>query len=231
MRLTWNGHSNFRLDFVSASVLIDPFFTGNPVFSGTLDAAIAGVTHCALTHGHADHTGDVMEVARDVGPHLFANYELCEFLREKGIAHPERLQPMNTGGTVSVEGVSVSLVRADHSSSQDGTPLGACNGVIVKAEGRSIWHLGDTDIFTDMALICEIHRPQIAIVPIGDRFTMGPETAALAVKRFMPGVEAVLPCHYATFPPLVQSAHGFADALKGHAVEVFVPKVGETLTI
>ncbi len=227
MKITWFGHAAFRLDFADKVVLIDPFFTGNPGFKGEKSAAIAGVTHILLTHGHGDHLGDTVEIAKGTGVPVVANAEICAFLGGQGLEH---LQMMNTGGTIDVGGFKVSMVRADHSSGGGGanpTYLGNSNGLIVKAPGEPVvWHLGDTDIFSDMALLSEIHRPDIAFVPIGDRFTMGPETAALAVRRFLK-VKTVVPCHYASFPPLVQDASGFTDALKGHDVEVRVPASGE----
>ena len=113
----------------------------------------------------------------------------------------KKMEPMNTGGTVDCGGFSVSMVRADHSSAQlvDGVSvsLGNPNGLIVKAKGEpTVWHCGDTDIFSDIKLISQIHKPKVALVPIGDRFTMGAATAAIAVKKFMPGVTTVIPCHY-----------------------------------
>ena len=230
MRITWFGHSCFRLDHGGMSVLFDPFLSHSPAFKGSIEAVAAGVTHVVLTHGHSDHTGDVLAIGKEVRPQLFANYELCEWVIEQGFAHPDGVQMMNTGGTVTSGGVSVTLVRADHSSAQAGRPLGSANGAIVRiGDGPAVWHLGDTDIFSDMALICEIHRPRIAIVPIGDRFTMGPRVAAMAVKRFMPGVELVLPSHYATFGLLVPNADEFVSALADAPVRVAVPRVGEAV--
>lgn len=230
MQITWLGHSAFLIELDDTKLIIDPFLSGNPAFDGEKSAVLGGLTHCVLTHGHADHTGDVMDIAPPAA--IFSNYEIFEWLRGKGIAGAERLQPMNTGGTVTTGPVSVTLVRADHSSAQGGVALGNCNGAIIRiGEAPAIWHLGDTDIFSDMALICDIHRPKVAIVPIGDRFTMGPEVAAMAVKRFMPGVEVVLPCHYGSFPPLVDNADRFVTALTGIAAKVLVPKVGEPILI
>lgn len=227
MKITWFGHAAFRLDFADKVVLIDPFFTGNPGFKGEKSAAIAGVTHILLTHGHGDHIGDTVEIVKGTGVPVVANAEICAFLGGQGL---DQLQMMNTGGTIDVGGFKVSMVRADHSSGGGGanpTYLGNSNGLIVKAPGEPVvWHLGDTDIFSDMALLCEIHQPDIAFVPIGDRFTMGPETAALAVRRFL-SVKTVVPCHYASFPPLVQDASGFTAALTGHDVRVLVPASGE----
>src|SRR6476660_7188411 len=184
MQITWYGHSAFRLDFGGNAVLIDPFFTGNPAFVSDPREAMRGVKHIVLTHGHADHVGDALEIARQNEATVTTNYDLCMWLGAKGL---EKMNPMNTGGTTDLGAFTVTMVRADHSSGdiKDGMPiyLGNPCGVIIKAKGEpTVWHMGDTDIFSDMALIAEIYQPKAAIVPIGDRFTMSPFTAALAVN-------------------------------------------------
>ena len=224
MKITWFGHSAFRLDFADKVVLIDPFFTGNPAFEGSVEAAAEGVTHILITHGHGDHVGDSLNIARATGAKIVTNADLCTFLGSQGLT---ALDPMNTGGTTDQDGFTVTLVRADHSAglSEMGAvgSVGNANGVIVKAPGEpTVYHMGDTDIFSDMGLIAEIHRPDVVIVPIGDRFTMGPEVAALAVQRYF-NVKAAIPCHYGSYGVLVPNADRFVAALDGTGIQVVVP--------
>ena len=224
MQITWYGHSAFRLDFAGKAVLIDPFFTGNPAFVSDKAAAIKGVTHIVLTHGHADHVGDALDISKTTGAPVITNYDLCMWLAAQGL---EKFDPMNTGGTTDQGGFTVTLVRADHSAGMFdagvAAPLGNPNGAIIKAAGEpTVYHMGDTDIFGDMALIAEIHAPDVLIVPIGDRFTMGPQTAALAVKRFF-RPKAVIPSHYGSFPIIEPNADKFVAAMDGSGIQVIVP--------
>jgi L-ascorbate metabolism protein UlaG (beta-lactamase superfamily) len=232
MQITWYGHSAFRLDFGGNAVLIDPFFTGNPAFVSDPREAMRNVKHVVLTHGHADHVGDALDIAKQNEATVTTNYDLCMWLAGKGL---QKFNPMNTGGTADLGGFSVTMVRADHSSGdiKDGMPiyLGNPCGVIVKADGEpTVWHMGDTDIFSDMALLGEIHEPKVAMVPIGDRFTMSPMTAALAVKRFLK-LDAAIPCHYGSFPIIEPNADKFVAEMKGHATRVIVPEKGKPFPV
>lgn len=230
MKITWLGHSCFRVETGGSVLLIDPFLKGNPTFQNSgisFESAIKGVTHVALTHGHDDHVGDAGEICRLNGAELLATYELALHVKEKGA---EKLQPMNTGGTVYGADFDLTLVNALHSSSSGNTYLGNPNGIVVKAkEGRTLYHMGDTDMFSGMELIAEFHKPDIGIVPIGDRFTMGAKAAAFACKKFF-SFKAILPCHYGTFPGMLDAdASKFVAEMKGH--NVLVPKPGETVTV
>jgi L-ascorbate metabolism protein UlaG (beta-lactamase superfamily) len=227
MKITWFGHSAFRLDFAGKAVLIDPFFTGNPAFSSDRAAAVNGVTHILITHGHGDHVGDAVAIAKETGAKVVTNYDLCMYLASQGV---QSFDPMNTGGTIDAGGFRVSLVRADHSAglveAGVGFPLGSPNGIVVRAEGEpTVYHMGDTDIFGDMALINEIYAPKVGLVPIGDRFTMGAASAALACKRFFQ-FETVIPCHYGSFGIIDPNAEKFVAAMAGGATKVVVPEKG-----
>jgi L-ascorbate metabolism protein UlaG (beta-lactamase superfamily) len=228
MKITWFGHSCFRIDTGASAILIDPFLSGNPTFETAgipLLEAIEGTTHVALTHGHEDHVGDAAAVCKDTGAPLIATHELATYLAGAGVAE---VDPGNPGGTLYHGDFDLSFVPAWHSASNmvDGRPLylGVPCGLIVAAkEGKTVYHMGDTGIFSDMGLINEIYRPQVGLVPIGDRYTMGAKMAALACKRFFQ-FETVVPCHYGTFPVLDQTPDKFIAEMAGQ--NVVVPKVG-----
>ena len=227
MKITWFGHAAFRLDFADKVVLIDPFFTGNPAFEGDRAKATAGATHVLITHGHGDHIGDAVEIAAETGATVVTNFDLCMFLATKGL---KTFEPMNTGGTVDLGGFTVTMVRADHSAGlvEQGVayPLGSANGLIVKAPGEpAVYHMGDTDVFGDMGLIAAMYKPEVIMVPIGDRFTMGPLTAAFAVRSFFKP-QAVIPCHYGSFPIIEPNADRFVTAMEDSGIQVVVPQKG-----
>lgn len=231
MKLTWFGHSAFRIDIPGAVIMIDPFL-GDPAFKGDHKAAYAGATHVALTHGHDDHVGSAVEICKATGATLVANFELCMYLQGKGV---EKFSPGNHGGTVDFGAFLLSFVPAWHSSSAivDGVPayLGNPAGLVISAKDeKTLLHMGDTSIFSDMALIHELYNPKIGIVPIGDRFTMGGAMAAIACNRYF-DFETVIPAHYATFPIIDPDASVFVAAMKGSKTAVVVPERGKPVSL
>lgn len=234
MKITWLGHSAFRLDSAKASILIDPFLTHNPGFSG-LDRKdmTKGVTHILLTHGHGDHVGDTVQLAKETGATVLANADLAAWLGTKGV---EKLEMGNTGGTIHFEGFTVTFTNAMHSSAQvteDGVShaLGNANGLMMHFEDEaSVLHMGDTDIFSDMKLIHELHQPDVGIVPIGDRFTMGGAVAALACQRFF-DFKTAIPCHYGSFPIIDQTPEKFVAGMEGTRTRVATPQAGSAIEV
>lgn len=229
--ITWLGHATFRLVLPNERVIvIDPWLTDNPACPQHLKR-LPRCDLILLTHGHFDHVADVKNLVECFDPPVIANFELCAVL-EKQIGKG-RFSGMNTGGTQVVDGVSVSLTQAFHSSSVDSPsgPIyaGMPNGVVVAADGvAKLYHTGDTDVFDDMKLVAKVFDPQIVILPIGDHFTMGARGAALACEMLQP--KAIIPCHYKTFPVLAQSADAFHAALPDELKDrLVVAEVGREL--
>lgn len=231
MKLTWYGHSAFRIETGNVRVLIDPFLSGNPSWNGGWEEVADGVTHVLLTHGHNDHVGDAVSILKKTGAMAVANYEVCKFLAIEGV-NESKLNYGNTGGTVDCNGFTTTFVNALHSSSYGpenimNRYMGNPNGLVLHFPAeKTLYHMGDTDIFSDMALVNELHEPKIGIVPIGDRFTMGGAVAALACRRFF-NFESAIPCHYGSFPIIDQTAEKFVAGMEGSSTKVVVPEVGK----
>jgi L-ascorbate metabolism protein UlaG (beta-lactamase superfamily) len=207
--VTWLGHSTFLMTSQKGvRLLLDPFLARNPKCPpharriGALDLML-------ISHGHSDHCEDAPAVARDTGAVVVASPELAGWMERHGARH---VRPMNIGGRQTIAGVEVAMVAAVHSSSApDGTYLGPATGFVIRFEdGQKMYFAGDTALFGDMRLIRERHAPDVAFLPIGDRFTMGPEDAAIAADWL--GVKAVVPMHYGTYPALT----GTVDQLRAH---------------
>ncbi len=225
MKITWYGHSCFKIELASSKILIDPFITGHPGHDIPLETVAEGITHVILTHGHDDHVGDTVEVCKQTGATLVAIYELAMYLNGQGV---EKVDPTNTGGMVSHDGFDVTFVNATHSSSTtvDGKPVylgNPCGVVIQPKDEKTVYHMGDTAVMSDFAYINDLYQPAVGIVPIGDRFTMGAKSAAFACRRFF-RFEAIFPCHYGTFPIIDQTADKFVTEMSGH--NVIVPEIG-----
>ena len=229
--ITWLGHAAFVIDTPgNKRLIIDPWLTENP--SCPEDRKDVGRVDAVLvTHGHFDHSGDAVGVANASSCPILGTVELCAGLEGRGAA---QTTGFNLGGTVEAAGVKVTMVKAEHTSSltgSDGLPVyaGVPVGYVIEVEnGFRIYHAGDTGLFGDMTLIGELYRPDLALLPIGDHFTMGPAHAARACR--MLGVAHAVPMHFGTFPLLTQSADSFveaAGAIDGLTIHVLEP--GETL--
>ena len=230
MHLTWLGHSGFRMETGGQVILIDPWFTGNPVFpQDRKDEAVQDATAILLTHGHFDHAQDIIQLAKDTGLTVYGTFDLMNYW-----AQTEGIDTMgwNKGGTVRIGDVAITMVNASHSSSLPGegtiTYGGPEVGYMIETEGRTIYLSGDTDIMADMALVGVLHRPEIGILCAGGRFTMDMRRAAWAARTYF-DFSTVVPCHYRTFPALEQSADALRDGLPG--VDVRTPEVMERIEI
>ena len=229
MKLTWLGHSSFRLEIGGEVLLIDPWFTGNPVFpADRKDEAIAGATHILVTHGHGDHAADTPSIAKALDIPVICCHELAEIWGPEGL----KARGMGKGGTQMLGEVAVTMVNASHSASVDftGVPAAAGSeaGFMIAGEGHVIYVSGDTDIMADMDWMGDYHKPDIGILCCGGHYTMDIDRAAYAAKRYF-NFQTVIPCHYKTFPLLAQSAQPLADALPG--VKVLMPEVMETVEL
>ena len=230
MKITWLGHSGFRIEIGDQVLLVDPWLAGNPVFPGERRGeAIAGATHILVSHGHFDHATDAAAVSKETGAPIVAIAELAGWLES---AEGVPVVGFNKGGTVSLGDVSVTMVNAVHSSSvgSDNGPMyaGAEAGFMIAHAGRTIYFSGDTDVTADMGVMQALHAPEIGILCCGGHFTMDMRRAAYAARTFF-DFKTVIPCHYKTFPLLAQSAQPLADALPG--VDVKQPDVMETLEL
>ena len=221
MKLTWLGHSGFRLETGDKVILIDPWLSGNPVLPEEKhEAATAGATHILLSHAHFDHSGDVLALARKSKVPLVGQFDLMSYWAEtEGV----ETTGFNKGGTVSIGDVQVTLVHAVHSSSNpEGGYAGGEAGFMISGEGHTIYFSGDTDVMADMKVFNDLHAPDIGLLCCGGFYTMDMRRAAYAAKTFF-DFKTLIPCHYRTFPVLAQSAQELIDALPD--VNVVEPEV------
>jgi len=227
LSITWYGHATFSLTTPGGRrIVFDPWLEGNP--KAPPGARIDKADVICVSHGHSDHITDVVPIARATGAPVVAIFELATYFQSKGLKDTIGI---NMGGTVDVKGLKITLVPAIHSSGivEDGRSiyLGEPGGFVIRLEdGRAIYFAGDTALFGDMRLIRELHAPEIAFLPIGDHFTMGPVAAAKAVE--MLGVRQVVPMHYGTFPLLTGTPEELKKLVEPRGVDVLVLKPGET---
>jgi L-ascorbate metabolism protein UlaG (beta-lactamase superfamily) len=224
MRLTYYGHSCFLLETSRARLLIDPYLTDNP--TAVIKAADVQCDTILLSHGHEDHSGDALPIAQRCGATIVANYEIAEYFAAKGA----KTHGMNPGGGFNFPFGRVKLTLAHHTSSLNAglNPIymGVPCGIVISADGRNVYHAGDTALFLDMQLIGRAGL-DVAMLPIGDNFTMGPEDALTALEFLKP--KLAVPMHYNTWPPIAQDADAFATQAgkTGHTVKPLQP--GESL--
>jgi L-ascorbate metabolism protein UlaG (beta-lactamase superfamily) len=222
--ITWLGHAAFRLDGPGGNrIYVDPWLSNPKCPPAEAEPERADLI--ALTHGHDDHVGETVELAKRHSPDVVCIVELARWLDGQGV---EKLHPMNKGGTVEIDGVRVTMTDAHHSSStEDGTYSGEPVGVVIELDGIRVYHAGDTCVFGDMQLIGRIYSPDVAILPIGGHYTMDPREAAVALELL--GVSRCIPCHYGTFPLLAGTPDELRQLASG--IEVIAPAPGETVTL
>lgn len=222
----WLGHSAFK--FISPSgnqILIDPFLSQNPSTPDNFKEP-NDIDFILLTHGHADHVGDTLQIAKRTGCQVISIVELSGLLKKNGLAEDQAVE-FNKGGTIEFDDFSVTLVSANHSSSFNGEYAGDPGGLVLSFyDDITFYHLGDTNIFYDLELYGELYEPDIIAVPMGDYYTMGPEEAAMCCDLIQ--ADYALPIHYGTFPVLTGDPHEFKELTEELTdTEVWIPQAGE----
>jgi L-ascorbate metabolism protein UlaG (beta-lactamase superfamily) len=228
-KITWLGHATFHIETPSGkSIVIDPWVMNNPACPDN-KKNFKKIDVMLCTHGHGDHIGDAVELAKKHDPKIVGVYELCLWLQKKGA---KQIQPMNKGGSQSLEGIRVTMVHADHSCGieDDGQIIyggESCGYVIELEEGLKIYHAGDTNVFGDMQIIRDLYSPELVMLPIGDLFTMSPREAAYACKLLKP--KFVIPMHFDTFPVLTGRPPQLEKLVARTGVQVVAMQHGQTL--
>ena len=230
MNIIWLGHSSFRIEIGDQILLVDPWLTGNPMLPEVCRAdAIKGATHILVSHGHGDHASDAVALATELSIPVVGIYDLMSWWEGQ---HGISVVGFNKGGSVQLGDVAVTMVNAVHSSSMpsDNGPqyVGAEAGFMIEGEGKTIYFTGDTDVMADMAIMQDLHAPDIGILCAGGHFTVDMKRASYAAKKFF-NFTTVIPCHYRTFPLLEQSAEVMKSELPN--VNVIEPEVMEAITL
>jgi L-ascorbate metabolism protein UlaG (beta-lactamase superfamily) len=228
VKITYYGHSAFKLSGAGVNVLIDPWLS-NPLLNTPLNR-VGQVDLILVTHGHGDHVGETVPLAQMTGATVVAIHELSQILAEQGVA---KVVGMNKGGTLSAAGLEITMTQAVHSSTMDVSgkmvPAGEAGGFVVQfPNGFTVYHAGDTAVFKDMELIKELYQPELALLPIGSHYVMNPREAALACRLIKP--KWVIPMHYKTFPVLTGTPEELIELLKAEPeIKVIVLQPGETV--
>lgn len=228
VKMTWYGQSAFSLEAGGKMVLVDPFLSGNPAHQ--TDPNSVSPDTILLTHAHNDHVGDTVDIAKRTGATVIATFELANFIASQGV---ENTIGGNHGGTIAFDGGTAKFTPAWHTSSYEhGDQVvapGVPAGYVVRFGGKTVYFAGDTGLFLDMQLIAD-EGLDVAVVPIGDTFTMGPKDAVRAATLLRAG--KILPCHYNTFPAIAQDPHAFrADVERETSSSVIVLEPGESVDL
>lgn len=229
LNITWLGHGTFQLQLESGEIVVlDPWTDGNPSYPTT--HSFTRIDTILISHGHFDHIHDAVPLAKKFSPQVAAIYETCHWLESKGV---KNCNGMNKGGTQKIGSLTITMTHAVHSCGilDDGKMIygGEAAGYVLHLpDGRGIYFSGDTNVFSDMALIQEIYRPQLAMLPIGDLFTMSPREAAVACRLLK--IETVIPMHFGTFPALTGTPEQLTELLKDSPTTVRPLKPGETVS-
>jgi L-ascorbate metabolism protein UlaG (beta-lactamase superfamily) len=229
MEITWLGHGTFQFKLPSGQViLLDPWTDGNPAYPK--GHKIDRVDIMCITHGHFDHIHDAVPLAKQFSPEVIAIFETATWLESKGV---KNMHAMNKGGSQQIAGVTFTMTHAVHSCGilDDGKIIygGEASGYVMRfADHRCLYFAGDTNVFSDMALIEQLYHPELAFLPIGDLFTMGPAEAAMACRLLR--ARKVIPMHFGTFPPLTGRPDDLRERIKGLETEVWPLEPGKTVT-
>ena len=229
MEITWLGHGTFLFKLSSGqTILVDPWTDGNPAYPKNF--TIPHVDTICITHGHFDHIHDAVPLARKFNPEVVAIFETCHWLESKGI---QNTKPMNKGGSQKVGDLTVTMTHAVHSCGildEDKIIYGGeAAGYVLRLDGgQTAYFAGDTNVFTDMQLIAELYRPELAFLPIGDLYTMSPHEAALACKFLQ--AKKIIPMHFGTFPPLTGRPEQLQEKIQDTGTKVWALEPGKTVT-
>jgi L-ascorbate metabolism protein UlaG (beta-lactamase superfamily) len=222
LNIRFLGHACFELSEGDTRILIDPFLTGNPKAAASADEM--NPTHILLTHGHGDHYGDIVDIAKRTNAQCVAIVEIANELQGKGV---ENVADPNIGGTVEFDGGWVRLVPAWHTSTTPDGTVSIPAGLVINLGGKTVYHLGDTGLFSDLQLVKARDEIDVALMCIGGHYTMDPTDGVIAAEWV--GAKQVIPCHYNTFPPIEQDAEKWGNDVQGSEVVILEP--GETHSI
>ena len=224
-KITWLGHSSFQVETGGKFILIDPFFEGNPVAQASANEVAADVI--IVTHGHGDHVGDTVSIAKRTAALVISNFEIVTWLQNQGV---ENAHAMHIGGSHAFDFATVKLTIAHHGSSlPDGSNGGSPTGVILRTADGNVYFAGDTGLFSDMKLIGE-EGLAVAVIPVGDNFTMGPDDSIKATRFLQP--QTVIPCHYNTWPLIEQDMDEWSEQIAAEtSAQPAVLKIGESFEL